>query len=191
LRILRPALIGLFIAAVVGGSLVLFPQATEDSLREGNERARREEVEEREYERRAPLLRLTKAPSRREVTPNAKTPFSLSIENIGEETLNDLRVEERFDGSFLSVADTGGGTVGTNALAWNIDSLRGGERWLTTYRLHTALDAPRGALETTALVSGDDLRGTPTSSRMATSVLTVIPLPRTGVQIPWWLRVLP
>lgn len=191
MRILRPALIGLFIAAVLGGGLVLFPEKiVERKPSLGNEVEQGELPHRKEYEKGPPRIRLIKVPQRREVSSGTSFPVHVVIENISAETLHALTVEERFDASFLSIEGGEHARTEKNVVRWTIPELRPNERWSGNYTMRLSKILPPGTIETTLIVTGDDLRGTPTSSRMTTSVLTVIPLPRTGREIPFPLRLL-
>ena len=131
---------------------------------------------------------MTKEPKHREISPGSDIRFSITVENATDAALHMLMVEERFDGDLLIVKDAGEGGVAPNAIAWTIPELGAGERWIAAYDLGLAGDTVPGTIETTAFVSGADLEGTASAPRLATSMLTVVSLPKTGVDLPLWAR---
>lgn len=131
-------------------------------------------------------VRVRKLPEHQELVPGSAVRFSIVVENSSEAPLHMLSVEERFDDHLLTVEDAGGGTIARNAILWMIPDLDVGEQWSAEYISTLAKGAMPSNVETTVFVSGEELEQTASAPRLATSFLTVVALPRTGVDLPWW-----
>ena len=187
---LRSALLGLILglAIVVIGFVVLkggkgiLPPKEQEQIRSGEKMNPAEEKREKVVHLQ-PLIRLTQNPVQREVTPGGMIRFALSLENIGDTVLRDLMLDERFESTLLTITNTEGGTVSNNRITWSIPELNPKQRWRGSYVVRLNGKAPAGTLETTLTAEGKDIEGTATSSRMTTSTITVVALPKTGVDL--------
>ena len=130
-----------------------------------------------------PPIRIRKTPVRREVVPGGTFTAEITVENIADAILRNLSLEERFDASLLAATPRGEGILRPNLLLFTIHRLEPGERWSGSYTLTVLQRTPPQTLETTAFVRGTDVEAAVSASRMATSVFTVIPLPKTGVDL--------
>ena len=192
---LRSALLGLFLglAIVVIGFIVLrggkgiLPPREQEQIRSGK-KVNPSEEKRKKVVHLQPLVRITQSPVQREVSPGSMVRFALSLENIGDTVLHDLVLDERFESTILAITNAGGGAVSNNRLTWSISELGPKQRWRGSYTVRVSRGAALGTLETTLTSYGKDLEGTSTSSRMATSTITVVALPKTGVDLAWNLE---
>jgi len=131
-----------------------------------------------------PLIKIERTPVQKEIAPGSSMRFVISVKNVSEVELTNLIIEERFDDALLSVKNVEEGTLSHNLIIWKIPTLGPGERKSGNYLLTVLPTTPVQALEVTAFVRGEEvLEETLSSSRMATSVLNIVQLPKTGIDL--------
>jgi len=188
--ILRPAIIGFSLAVAIVLALIILPQrATDPSLSNLPPRlypmySDKENDEDKEEMFPRTLIHVLKTPKTRDVTPGNTIDFQIAIQNTTlDTTLNDLIVEELYDESQISISSDSENTISQNKITWNIQELKPRQIRSINYSMRIKEDAPIGSMETTAYVLGEDLKNMSSSSRMTTSILTVIKLPPAGVEL--------
>lgn len=195
--ILRPAIIGLGLAAAFMFALVVISDKSEIGLLEIEEAVAPSE------EQLPPVLfpmfpasgflgadeiEITVSPLARDVSPGGKLSYQMNVQNLGNETLHDLTVEERYDSSQLIITKALGSRIEENRLTWEIPLLHPGQMWTAHYEATVQHNADIGSLDMTAYVLGDDVIDMPSTSRMVTSNLTVVALPEAGAELNWFWR---
>jgi len=188
--ILRPALIGFSLAIAIVLALIVLPQrATEPSLDDLPPRLYpmfpdKEELPET-------LVHIIKTPVEREVIPGNAIDFRIAIQNTTtDKTLHNLMVEDLFDAGKLSVSSSAENSISQNRITWKIEKLEPRQIWSVDYSIRVKEDSTSGSMETTAYVLGEDLKDMSSSSRMATSLLTIINMPPAGAELNWFYKLL-
>lgn len=189
--ILRPALIGFSLAVAIVLALVVLPQrATEPTLEDLPPRLYPMYPNEEEVIPKT-LIQILKTPKSREVSPGNSIDFQIAIQNTTtDETLHDLIVEDLYDASRVSISSEKENVISQNRITWKIPELEPRQIWLIDYSLEVNEDSPPGSIEITTYVLGEDLKDMSSSSRMATSLLTVIHMPPAGAELNWLLKLL-
>jgi len=134
------------------------------------------------------LVELWKSPRTIEVFPHGTIQYALTIKNVGTRLLQNIVAEERFDDAILSVVQGGSGSVSENRIAWNIETISPGEDVTLQYEFRLEKIVPSPRIQTTSYLFGDDLMDMTSSSRMASSNITVLSLPESGVELGLVLR---
>ena len=134
------------------------------------------------------LIRISKDPQSREISVGNSLTFRLTLENLGGKTLRDLTVEDRFDTSLFSVLNAQGGTIEENRITWQVPVMFPDQIWTANYVLKAKESMASAPTEATAYVFGEMLSDMTSTKRLATSSITIIPLPETGIEIPWGFR---
>lgn len=183
--ILRPALIGIALSAIVVMLLIMPKKTNEPSLDDLPPRLfpMFQEKEEEAFVAPTPLIHLSKAPTNLEVSPGNTIPFSLTLKNVSGKRLKNLTLEERFDSARLSILDSAAGSLTANRLAWQIPLLLPGQSWSVRYTAQVSQDSEPIPLQTTAYVFGEDLKNMTSGSRMLSANLAIISLPEAGVEL--------
>ena len=134
------------------------------------------------------LVELWKTPRTMEVLPQGIIPYALTIRNISTRALRNIVVEERFDDAILSVVQSNSGSVSKNRIAWNIKIIPPDEEVTLRYELRFEKERAETSIQTTAYLFGEDLMDMTSSSRMASSNITIVALPESGVELGTVLR---
>lgn len=186
--IFRSALIGILLAMVIVSGLLFFPR------REGGDSglppslfpmfpSQNEEEPSRFRLPSEPFVKIERTPLKKEIAAGSSMRFVISVKNMSELTLQNLTIEERFDDALLSVKSVEQGTLGHNIILWKIPDMEPGERFSGSYTFQVLPTTPPQTIETTAFVRGEAIEESLSSSRMVTSVLTIISLPKTGADL--------
>ena len=202
--ILRSAILGLSLSIAIILLLVLVPQSTQDPfLEELRELALTEDQlppvlypmfpwddTQPEHLIVLPptLVKIGKDPKSREVSAGSTLTFRLTLENTSDTTLRNLTLEDRFDSSHLKILNKAGGTVEKNRISWRVPILHPKQVWRVNYSVEIGTNLPPSPIETTAYVFGKDIEDMTSTYRLASSTITIIEMPATGVRLPWMLR---
>ncbi len=183
--ILRPALIGIALSAIVVMLLIMPKKMSEPSLDDLPPRLfpMFQEKEEDAFVAPTPLIELSKTPTELEVSPGNTIPFSITLKNISGKRLKNLTLEERFDSTRLTILDSAAGSLTANRLAWQIPLLLPDQYWNVRYTAQVSEDSSPIPLQTTAYVFGEDLKNMTSGSRMLSANLAIIKLPEAGVEL--------
>lgn len=130
-------------------------------------------------------LRVEKTANVTEVSAGSQIIYTVSVTNTGEEALREITLDDRFSSSHLRVLEGGGGDILAAGIQWHRGALATGDRWIVRYRAEVLPGVPQGEqIETTATVTGEQLRDTPTTLRAASaSVFIIARLPATGANL--------
>lgn len=187
--VFRSALIGLVLALLIVTGLFIFPgrEGSDSGLPPGLFPLFPSQIDEKSSRFRLPsepFVKIERTPLRKELVAGSSTRFVISVKNVSEFALENLTLEERFDETLLSVKNIDSeGTLGKNIIVWKIPEIEPGGRFSATYSFQVLPDTIPQTIETTAFVRGEAIEESLSSSRMVTSVLTIISLPKTGVDL--------
>jgi uncharacterized repeat protein (TIGR01451 family) len=122
-------------------------------------------------------IEITKDASQSEVFPGGMIEYTITVENTGDETLEDVEiVDETSNAGMLTLIDDDDADGALGLLAWTIDELEEGDTQTFRYRVVVGTDAPIGTvIRNTATVDTDG------EEDEAEATVTVIgSLPQTG-----------
>ena len=183
--ILRPALIGIALSAIVVMLFIMPKKMSEPSLDDLPPRLfpMFQNKDDEEFIAHTPLIHLSKTPTELEISPGNTVPFSITLKNVSSKRLKNLTLEERFDSSQLTILDSAAGSLTENRVAWQIPLLLPGQSWSVRYTAQVAEETSPIPLQTTAYVFGEDLKNMTSGSRMLSANLAIIKLPEAGVEL--------
>lgn len=184
--ILRPALIGLALAAIIVSFLILVPRKAGEQngalpplLFPMYTDTKTEDVNLLP----PTLVEIRKFPHTQEVSPGSTTAFTITVRNVSAATLTNLTLDERLDTSLFTILDAEYGSNSENRISWVIPVLDPSEVLTVRYTVQVQNDAPTMPIQTTAYVYGDDLLEMTSASRMASADVSIIALPISGVEL--------
>ncbi|MBT3834907.1 hypothetical protein HOF56_01535 [Candidatus Peribacteria bacterium] len=188
--ILRSAILGISIAAALVIVMIAIPQrTTEPELSDFQSELTESDLPPRLFpmfaheEEGEVALRISKTPENRDTAPGSRFTWQVELENLGSKDLKNLKVEERYDASRISILDAHEGEIEENKISWEIDEIDSGNVWFARIEAEVPNDAENNSFSVTSYVSGDMIKEIPSSSRMATSSVTVVDLPETGADM--------
>ena len=119
-----------------------------------------------------------------EVTAGGSARYNIVVLNRGDDELEDLTVEYRYDSSKVTIQGARDASRSPNTLRWNIASLPSSGKWETGFSGAVAEGIGNGdTVLASVTVSGDDLAGVRSSQRSDSAQFGVIKeLPQTGVE---------
>ncbi len=102
-----------------------------------------------------PDMALVKSADRTTAKPDDVITYTLTWTNVGEGASLGFDIVDTFDDTYLSVIDSGGGTVNGNTITWVFDGAAPGESGSVTYKLQVAATMPQGTtyLDNVAVVT--------------------------------------
>ncbi len=122
---------------------------------------------------------LMKQADRSEASPGTEVSYAITIHNTSAEEVRDVRVEDSFPSSQLSIIDPGTGQVSGSVIRWNIGTLAPDETRSFSYRARLSGHLRNGDVVTnTVRVTGGNLDSYPTAMAQVTILQQ---LPQTGV----------
>jgi hypothetical protein len=191
----RPAFIGLLLGLAIITGVLLIPENRDFLLRlENGEESTLPprlfpmfpDQEEGRARMRLPseaLVKIERTPLKKEIAAGSTVRFMISVKNVSDMELQNLRIEERFDDTVFSVQKVEEGVLGENMIVWKIPALKSGERKSESYTVHIAPETLPQVMEATAFVRGEAIEESLSSSRMVTSVLDIVLTPKTGADL--------
>ena len=186
----RPALIGFALALVVVALFLLFPEEAGQprfpNLPPGLFPIYTDAVDQPFVI--PSFIEMKKTPLTQDALPGSSIPFEITLKNTSENDLQNLTLEERFDSKFLEVLPLPWGVLSENLIAWTIPQIKAGEEQTMRYEFRVKEGIGPAPIQTTAYVFGDDLQEMTSFSRMASSTISVIALPISGVEMGTILR---
>lgn len=125
---------------------------------------------------------LRKFADKTEVKPGDTVTYTIELRNTTDHAFRNVRVEDRFDGRFMSVLGAERGQMQGDALVWLIPELAAGQSWRVRYSVEISPRAPHGTfLDNVVTVSGEGLETTSLNERVFTGKLGIVrKLPPTG-----------
>jgi|GEM_PF-1900651 hypothetical protein len=189
LMILRSAILGISIAAALVLVMIAIPQrTTEPQLSDIQGEITNDDLppllfpmfsdSEKEV-----MVKINKTPESRDVTPGSTFTWQIEVENLGTKNLKNIKVEERYDSSKISIIDTYEGKIEENKISWEIDKLDSGNVWFARIEASVPDTKEGNSFSLTSYISGKMLKEIPSSSKIATSSITVVDLPETGADL--------
>lgn len=82
-----------------------------------------------------PASRIVQTSSMSEVLPGGRVRMTLAIRNLTRETLNNVRVSDRFSPEMIEIVSPilDGGAINDNQIEWNVPKIYAGKTWTTTF----------------------------------------------------------
>lgn len=101
----------------------------------------------------------SKTADKQETLVGGSIRYTLYVQNVLLNTIDDAVVNDRFDVAYLALGDAGGATViGTGQLEWKLPRLMPGEVWTQSYTLNVVNNPPNGMqLSNIASITGTDV----------------------------------
>ena len=118
-----------------------------------------------------------------EVVPGGTIRYTIFVQNILLNTMNDAVVTDRFDPTLLTVVENGDATISANGLLqWRLPKLLPGEIWQKTYTMRVSRALKTGEIvSNVATITGEDVATATLDEKVAVIRSGVLgSLPRTG-----------
>ncbi len=125
---------------------------------------------------------ISKRADRTEVQPGDTVSYTVSLQNVTNRTLRNLKVEDRMDSPHLRILSANAGHADGNRVTWTIPELAPGQDWSMVYTAQVDYRAPHGvSVPNIVTVSGEGMETVSLTERIHTSQIGVISnLPPTG-----------
>lgn len=125
----------------------------------------------------------TKTAETQEILPGAEIRYTLYVQNVLLNVIDDASITDRFDASLLQVIDAGGAAIiGPGEMQWRLPRLMPGETWQQNYTLVVAEDVPHGTIiGNIATITGQDVSQATLNEKVTVVKTGVVDnLPSTG-----------
>ncbi|MEI8230330.1 MAG: hypothetical protein WCG83_04275 [Candidatus Peregrinibacteria bacterium] len=129
-----------------------------------------------------PTALLRKVADRSEVRPGDTVGYTVMLRNSSDHPFQNVRIEDRFDPSLMTVVGGERGQMQNNTLVWTVPTIAPGETWKVRYVVRISENAPHGStIDNVVSASGEGLETISLTERVTTTQLDVVRrMPPTG-----------
>lgn len=110
-----------------------------------------------------------------EVEPGSTVRFGISVQNVTNRPLRNIRISDRMDANHLRVLGAHGGEMRDGAITWFVPELQSGETWKTNYTVAVDPRTPHGSiLSNIVTVSAEGLEAVSLTERIVAGKIGVV-----------------